>query len=231
MRYLGLLALAACGTQETELSAQVWSGLTDDTPLVGVTVQGWIADTMVAEAVTDELGIFRWTVPQGARMRIRVQGEGLRPADFFGETGLQESFALAAGSLYGVSEEWYAEQTAAFEGCPGFDSPSGGSIIGELRIYDDSENGGLPALLGFSRLYLTEDTYREACYLDLEGNYDPDLESAVGGGAFAFFGIPEGRYPLEVGHDAGGVTPGYAFEVDVFDGAVFPAIPTWLDLF
>jgi hypothetical protein len=149
---------------------------------------------------TTAAGAFRVTAPLGAMIFATVNGEGLLPAAFLGQSGVSPVARVEEGVLYGFSTAEEQAWRERFAGCPGADQP-GGIVLGEVRFFDlaHPDTGEHPLCeTGIVTVERKNEAY-EACYLTEDGSaWDPDATETGTAGTFAIFGLPEGSGVLKV---------------------------------
>lgn len=202
-----LLLLTGC-SGDVELVGRVarFQGSTDDA--VGARVTLHDADfASLDETLTDANGLFSLVAPRGSEIHLVIAGEGLVPAVFPGESGLQDRFAVPDGRLWGVREEDVAAWRADFAGCPGAEG-AGGILFGTtyLALAGADPATLFPEPLSFAYAEPSETPGEgrvTACYLDDDGVPDPTARRTGLTGRFMIFGIEGGPWTLTVGRFIG----------------------------
>lgn len=134
---------------------------------------------VVDTTTTSPDGRFALSLPSPGGIHLEVAGEGHVPVSFAGGSGKGPVLEVAEDELWAfpvpLAEAWRAR----FTGCPGADA-AGAMIIGELRVDLTNEENPLgllwPNSFAFrSSLEGPEVDRQDACYLDHDGIYDPEL--------------------------------------------------------
>ncbi len=150
----------------------------------------------------DADGAFSLVVEEIGTVFVLLRKDGYATTTFPGVVGASETQTIEAHALYLVSEEQVAAEEARFAGCEGAGGAT--SVGGEIRLfgYEDPVTGVSPLVeTGKARIEprSASDDAVTACYLQDDGAaFDPEAYWTGDSGTFGFFGLPPGRYALEV---------------------------------
>lgn len=156
------------------------------------------ASTEVGSTTSADDGEFTLTMPAGEAFFVLVEKAGYATTAFSGVAGV-EDFYSGPGLPWIVSDAWVEEVRAAWSGCPG--GSEGNFLIGEARLpvgfIED------PQALPLAPQAAVEFTQANAeiaagCYLDEEGEVDPEAVYTSTLGAWAIFGVVAGPGLLDV---------------------------------
>lgn len=235
-----LLVLAlGCQNPEVEITGILPASRADDAgPLAGAALE--LRDgtgARYSQTTTAATGEFSLMAPAGEVVFLRVDGEeGYAPAAFTGVTGLSDALEIdpAERVLYGFSTEELAAWRARFAGCPGVEDEGSSSLIAEVRVWELTDAAGDHPLITSAWGDLTPvagGADPTPCYLTADGAaYDPTATETGAQGVFAFFGLDEGFYTLEVAYSTHPeAEPVSAWsEVYLRAGDVAPRFPAWV---
>ncbi len=188
----------------TRVTGTIFEGRRDsDPPLGGADVV--IVDSDGAElgaAIASADGSFDVQVPSGTNVFVEVRADGWQPGVFSGVVGLEEELAVDV-RLYPYDPADIDELNTAFADCPGAGSP-GGIVVGEIRldgIVNEDTGEQIIVTTGSATVNGLEESF-DGCYFDHEGlAFDPTAEVTGLAGFFVVFGVPPGRYDLDVEYE------------------------------
>lgn len=225
-----LSAVVGCQS-DVEVVGRVMAGFLDEDVVAGAQVSLFDGDlNPLSTGTTDGSGNFRLTAPPQVALHLLVEGDGLVPAMFPGESG-PVSFIIPDGQVFAVTEAAAAQQRTDFAGCPGADGTAGflfGTAWVELtdpELLAESP----PDPTAFVFVEETDGTgRRDACYLTDDGSAVADGSERTGDtGRFALFDLEGGPWVLSVARDATEGTAVSKSIVHVPEGGVLARLPAF----
>jgi len=144
-------------------------------------------------AAADEAGQFAVRAPASSSFFVQTDGKGRVPSSFTGWSGI-EDIKLDPGVLWARGAEDLEAIREEFIGCEGYDQ-EGAIVEGRVRVYlpVDEPVDALPIVTTASIYVMDEDgNTTDACYLDVDGNSDPEATLTGETGRFAVFGLEAG---------------------------------------
>ena len=200
------LALLACvePVTEVQMSGQVLTGLDSTTGAPDVTV--FVRDGRTedfSETTTDEDGLFEVAAPANSVLHLELDGTGYVPTAFSTVCGATD-FQIAVGALWLRTPLEVEALQHTFEHCPSVDT-AGGIVEGEVHfkaVHVSSETN-LVAEEATVQIYEAGGSTHTVCYLNNDGESDPDAEQVGATGRFVAFGVP-----------AGPITVGFTYQID-----------------
>lgn len=194
------LLLLACAEDPVLLQGTVYaSPLPGADVLAGAEIRLVSAEEeLLAEASTNSSGQFEVEVPSGV-VFAEISADGYAVTTFPGTIGASPTQIVEDGALYGISEAERQAEIDAFSGCPGMTSESA-LVLGEIRIdITDTLTGGSPTTgTGVAEVQRNGESAWLGCYLDGDGNFDPEAVFTGATGRFLVGGVEPGIYDLEV---------------------------------
>jgi hypothetical protein len=151
----------------------------------------WDEEVDCVEA--DEAGRFSVIAPASSSFFVQTHATGRVQSSFTGWIGIEDT-ELDPGVLWVRGVEDLDEIRAEFTGCEGHDQ-AGAIVEGRVRVYlpVDEPVDALPIVTTASVTVMDQDgNTTEACYLDDDGNSDPEATLTGETGRFAVFGLEEG---------------------------------------
>ncbi len=189
------LAILACTepVEEVQVTGQVLTGLDSTTGAADIQVLVRDGETeMYSKTTTDEDGLFTVAVPATSVIHLELDGSEYVPTAFSTISGSSD-FQLPVGGLWLRTPLEVQSIQSTFENCASVES-EGGIIEGEVHFnaVAQSTETNLVAEEATVQVIEAEGTTQEACYLNNDGESDPDAEQVGATGRFVAFGIPPG---------------------------------------
>ncbi len=174
-----------------------------------------VALEVVDEVLSDEAGVFSAQVRFGSTVFLDLQAEGYVRTGFSGVIGTAD-YQVPDGVLWMRSESEQAVVDETFSGCENLDQD--GLIDGEILMALPKGDDTLKTYVetGWAKAFLENGEEVAACYLDAEGNFDPDGVYTGEQGRFLIPGV-SGKVQLRVGYDLG--------ETEVFSADMMVFVP------
>ncbi len=178
-------------------------------------------------------------LPQSGGVRAGLDAEpccedgSMSVSSFNGASGFADTFSVEPGLLYAFTGHEQHDWERRFAGCPGVGEP-GGVLLGEMRLADWTQNGEYSVITtGFVWVEDAELNRWDACYLDEDGvAYSAEADRTGEAGAFAIFGLPQGRYEVTIAYNPfSDVSQLTSHDIWVPDGGVVPLLPAWVEFF
>jgi hypothetical protein len=168
------------------------------------TVQLNVFDVALApidSVVSDASGAFAAQVRFGSTVFLDLQAEGYVRTGFSGVIGTAD-YQVPDGVLWMRSDAEQDGVDAAFSGCENLDS--GGLIDGEILMALPQGEDTLKTYVetGWAKAFLENGDEIPACYLNAEGQFDPEGVYTGEQGRFLIPGL-SGKVQLRVGYDLG----------------------------
>ncbi|MDP6933096.1 MAG: carboxypeptidase-like regulatory domain-containing protein [Myxococcota bacterium] len=182
-----------------------------------------------SEATTDEDGAFSIAAPAGDNIYVSLSADGYTTTAFTGATSYSD-VEVEDGTLWMRSEAQVDVLRNLFDGCSLDD---GGIVEGEVRVYiPDQDADELPLVTtAYAVAYTPDGDAYEACYLDDEGNSDPEATQTGNTGRFAIFGLPEAPLTVYLNYDPGaGDAIERVFYVYLPENGIAPLYPAYVEL-
>lgn len=199
-----LFLLAGCGgvPEFLTMSGSVFTDNDATTAVSNVQVDVLdVALESVDSVVSDESGAFSAQVRFGSTVFLELQAEGYVRTGFSGVIGTAD-YQVPDGVLWMRSEAEQEGVDVAFSGCENLDQ--GGLIDGEILMALPSGDDTLKTYVetGWAKAFLENGEEVAACYLNAEGQFDPDGVYTGEQGRFLIPGL-SGKVQLRVGYDLG----------------------------
>jgi hypothetical protein len=174
-----------------------------------------VAFEAIDAVVSDDTGAFSVQVRFGSSVFLDLQADGYVRTGFSGAIGISD-YEVPDGELWMRSEDEQDAVETAFSGCENLEDD--GVIDGEILMALPKEDGTFKAFVetGWAKAVLEDGTEVEPCYLDAEGNYDPDAVYTGEQGRFLIPGV-SGKVQLDVGYDLG--------DTEVFSASMLLYVP------
>ena len=212
-----------------ELSGTIFDGPDSIDGVANANVEVRTVDGAFAASTTaDSQGRFALKVPAGQPLFVIVgDTEDHVPTSFTVNIGTVDAVA-PQGALWARRAEVLAELQQDFTGCGQADNAST-TVEGDVRIYlgDVDELDELPIVTTAS--VLGDDgsgILLGACYLDEDGNSDPESGRTGDTGRYGIFGLAPGSVNLTVTYESEDSAATIDILVYVPDGGTVPQYPT-----